>query len=254
MKLFLLSKENIKLAKAELSALIGPVKKYSDNWAFAEAKDIEELSNRLAYTKAIYDILFITRKDKLKENIKAFDWNSIYKKDFCVRAHGFDEKGLAGLIWDNLKNPKVNLTSPKTQFEFHNTKDKIYASLLLAQNQHRFKDRKAHKRPESHPTALDPKLARALVNLTGASLKDTICDPFCGAGGILIEAGLMGLKTVGYDLYLSMLDKAKKNLDHFKIKNYKLIKKDATKLSRKFDYIVTDVPYGLNTSIWTKEK
>ncbi len=78
-------------------------------------------------------------------------------------------------------------------------------------------------------------------------------DPFCGAGGILIEAALIGIKPIGYDLYNIMLKKAKVNLDYYKIKNYKLINEDALNIKIKYDYIITDLPYGLNTSIWIKK-
>jgi tRNA (guanine10-N2)-dimethyltransferase len=77
-------------------------------------------------------------------------------------------------------------------------------------------------------------------------------DPFCGAGGILIEAGLIGLKPIGYDLYKIMVEKSEKNLKHYKIKNYKLVNQDALKIKSKYDYIITDVPYGLNSAIWKK--
>ena len=78
-------------------------------------------------------------------------------------------------------------------------------------------------------------------------------DPFCGAGGILIEAGLIGLTPIGCDLYKIMLKKAKTNLDYYKINNYKLINQDALKIKQRYNYIVTDIPYGLNTSIWIKK-
>ena len=129
-------------------------------------------------------------------------------------------------------------------------KDKIYATKLIKDPHHTFESRKAHKRPERHPTALNPKLARAIINLAGA--KKSIMDPFCGAGGILIEAGLIGLKPIGYDLYKIMVEKSEKNLKHYKIKNYKLVNQDALKIKSKYDYIITDVPYGLNSAIWKK--
>jgi len=53
-----------------------------------------------------------------------------------------------------------------------------------------FGKRKPHMRPGFHPSSLNPKLARAFVNLTGIR-KGTIVDMFCGTGGILIEAGLI---------------------------------------------------------------
>ena len=158
---------------------------------------------------------------------------------------------MASHIWRKLKNPEVNLTNPKTSIEFFVMNGKIYAAKLIKELKHCFESRRAHKKPELHPTALNPKLARALINLCRAEKE--VMDPFCGAGGILIEAGLMGLKSIGYDLYNVMLKKAKINLDYCKIKDYKLINEDALRIKKRYDYIVTDLPYGMNSSIWAKK-
>ena len=42
-------------------------------------------------------------------------------------------------------------------------------------------------------------------------------------------------------------------MGHYKIKGYKLINQDALKIKTRYDYIVSDLPYGLNTSIWVKK-
>lgn len=264
--IFLLSKEDLKLAKEEILSLFNSKKsKIISNLLFMDLDNIE-LANRLAYTRRIYQFLFETSEKDLIKEIKKYDWQSIYKKNFCVRIHRLNdtpignrkewvavdtEKKLAGCIWQKLRNPKVSLENPKTPIEFLITKNKVYATKLVKELKHNFTERKAHKRPELHPTALNPKLARALINLSGA--ENEIMDPFCGAGGILIEAGLIGIKPIGCDLYKTMLKKAKINLDYYKIKNYKLINQDALKIKKKYNYIITDLPYGLNTSIWIQE-
>ncbi|MEK6857065.1 MAG: DNA methyltransferase, partial [Nanoarchaeota archaeon] len=99
---------------------------------------------------------------------------------------------------------------------------------------------------EHHPSSMHPKLARALINLTGIE-KGKLYDPFCGSGGILIEAGFMGLEPVGYDIDEEMLRKAKKNLEFYKIKKFAIKKQDATKINHKIDFLATDVPYGRGT-------
>ncbi len=113
------------------------------------------------------------------------------------------------------------------------------------ENKEKFGLRRAHLRPCLSPVSLSPKLARCLVNISGAD--EEIYDPFCGTGGILIEAGLMGLKCHGSDIDEEMLKKCKINLKHYEIKYFKLEKKDATKIRKKYGYIITDLPYGLNT-------
>ena len=101
---------------------------------------------------------------------------------------------------------------------------------------HKFGLRKPHLRPGFHPSSLNPKLARAIVNLTGIE-KGKILDPFCGVCGILIEAGLIGLFPVGYDIDEEMLKKAELNFRYFGIKRFILEKKDARKLKKKFNYV-----------------
>ena len=263
----LLSKEDLKLAKGEVLSLFNLKKgKLLGNLLFLDLDNIEK-ADRLAYTRKVYQFLFESRKEELKDKVKEFDWESIYRKDFAVRIHNVDdvkvgvdgvkvwttlkEKDLASIIWRGLSKPKVNLKNSKTLIEFFILKDRVYAAKLLSELKPCFDSRKAHKRPKLHPTALNPKLARALINLAGAEKE--IMDPFCGSGGILLEAALIGIKPIGSDLYKYMIARAKINLDYSKIKGYKLIVQDALKINQKYDYIITDVPYGLNTSIWIKK-
>jgi len=125
--------------------------------------------------------------------------------------------------------------------------------------------RRDRLKPYSDPKKgmLPPKLARIMVNLAlgqkGPTLKDvpnpegggsdlfenlTLLDPFCGTGTILIEAGILGLNTIGADLDSKQLAGTKTNLNWARTKNFKLINSDAThisdKLEEKVDYIVTE--------------
>jgi tRNA (guanine10-N2)-dimethyltransferase len=267
--IFLLSKENIELAKAEVLALTNYTKyDMVENLLILET-DKKGLENRLAYTHRIYRFLFETNYKGLVEKMQCFDWQSVYNNNFCLRIEhldatlctnqpnrrkiasadtaSFSEKELAGNVWRKLKKPKVNLTNPKTKIELFFSKNKVICGLLLSEISNDFNERKAHLRPGFSPVSLHPRLARALVNICGIKKGETLLDPFCGTGGILIEAGLMGIKAVGYDIDDEMLGKAKENIRFYNLKNIKLIKQDATKIAEKYDYIVTDFPYGKNT-------
>jgi len=102
------------------------------------------------------------------------------------------------------------------------------------------------RRPFFHPSTMHPKLARCLINLSGA--REEILDPFCGSGAILIEAGLMGLRANGMDISQSMLEGAKRNLDFYGITEYDIWRDDACTFSqRQFEAVVTDLPYGRST-------
>ncbi|MEM4263537.1 MAG: methyltransferase domain-containing protein, partial [Candidatus Woesearchaeota archaeon] len=249
---FQLSKQNIDLSKAEVLALFKNKSKLIDNLLILDSN--EKYFDRLAYTKAIYQFLFVCKKNQLKNKIKHFNWNKYYKKNFCVRTPGMGdafEREIASLVWKQIKNPKANLKHPKTSFYFFIAKNYVVCGLLLKELNERFEQRILLPAPYL-PAAMHPRLARCMVNLTGIG-KGTIVDPFCGAGGILLEAGLIGLNVVGYDIDAEMLKKAERNLKHFKIK-HKLKQADATKLKNKIDYVVADLPYGKGTKRQNLEK
>jgi len=58
---------------------------------------------------------------------------------------------------------------------------------------------------------MPPKLAQMVVNLAGQPVGKTIYDPFCGTGGILTEALLMGYKVFGSDVDGEVAEQARKN-------------------------------------------
>lgn len=61
---------------------------------------------------------------------------------------------------------------------------------------------------------LPPKLARIMINLSGAT-GGTLLDPFCGTGVVLQEALLDGFTVTGTDLSDKMVDYTAKNLEWF---------------------------------------
>lgn len=71
-------------------------------------------------------------------------------------------------------------------------------------------------RPKSdaHSGMLPPKLARMMINLSGAKNDDLILDPFCGSGTVLTEALALNYKNIiGSDLATKACADSKDNLD-----------------------------------------
>lgn len=125
--------------------------------------------------------------------------------------------------------------------------------LWRSKGQKRFVDREPKKKLKYHPAMLKPKLARLLVNLTGA--KNMVLDPFCGTGSVLIEAGVLGLRPVGSDIERKMIWYSKVNTEHFKVKA-DLKQVDATKLETEFkniEAIACDPPYGKSSTLAGKK-
>lgn len=246
--IFWISKENIPLAVEEILSLTN-TKDYKlfGDLVIINCKEFD--FSRLALTRAVYKFLFKCSEKELIRNIKNFEWQSEYKKNFKLEIHhtqDFVEKELAVHIYDSIKNPKVKMANPFTKFDLFFEKNQVIAGKLLFDNKEDFAERRAHLRPEHHPSSMHPKLARALINLTRIK-NGKLYDPFCGSGGILIEAGLMRFEPVGYDIDEEMLRKAKKNLEFYKIKKFQTKKQNATKIKHKIDFLATDVPYGRGT-------
>ncbi len=109
-----------------------------------------------------------------------------------------------------------------------------------------FLKRRSHLLEHGNPAMTHPKIAKTMVNLSQAKRK--ITDPFVGCGGILIEAGLMGLNIEGYDIADYIVKKCELNLEEFGIKG-RIHNKNALKINKKINHIVTDLPYGLSTKI-----
>ena len=68
-------------------------------------------------------------------------------------------------------------------------------------------------RPVPRPEiALSPRLARTLLNLSGLKPGQTVLDPFCGSGTILVEALKRSLRCLGLDSRASRVQEARENL------------------------------------------
>jgi len=110
--------------------------------------------------------------------------------------------------------------------------------------------RRGTKKPAPHPDiALSPRLARTLVNLAGLRPGQTLLDPFCGSGTILVEAYAKSLRCLGIDSRASRVQEARENVrwsvGGLSDRGYDIRKGDARELSRmlrgtKVDGIVTE--------------
>jgi tRNA (guanine10-N2)-dimethyltransferase len=142
---------------------------------------------------------------------------------------------------------KTDMHFPDLDFTILNA-SKTLLGIKVWINSNSFEKRKAHLRPILHPTALNPRLARAMINLAGA--KKEILDPFCGMGGILLEASIIELKATGIDIAPEMIKRAKLNLQNEENKkNIILHEMDALSWENKTECIITDLPYGKSSKL-----
>ncbi|MBI4143642.1 methyltransferase domain-containing protein [Candidatus Woesearchaeota archaeon] len=241
-----------KLATAEIEGLIKEKCTRKNELVFTQA-NLKGLEKRLALTRATYELCFTCKQEELEKRMQNYNWETKYHTNFRITTHNckIPEKKLGSIVWKKLKEPKVELKKPKTNITIFCNQGKAHVGIEKERIKERFEERRGKNRPCKHPTTMHPTIARAIINLTGA--KERLTDPMCGAGGILIEAGKIGLKTYGYDIDKKVLEKARKNLKHFGIKT-KLQQKDATTITKKLKYIATDLPYGHSTNPKNLEK
>jgi len=158
------------------------------------------------------------------------------------------ERKIGGIFYK--RGARADLKNPQIQFRVLLTEDKsIFGYLSGSIDRSAYEARKPHYKPFFYPGVLMPRVARALVNI--AKPEKLLFDPFCGTGGILVEAGLMGLKVIGGDMQRKILLGAKMNLDYYNI-GYSLMFEDACRLALRdecMDAVVTDPPYGRSAAI-----
>jgi tRNA (guanine10-N2)-dimethyltransferase len=108
-----------------------------------------------------------------------------------------------------------------------------------------FVERRPRKKPFFHPSAMNAKLARCMVNLAHAKTGKTVLDPFCGTGTTILEATIIGCRAIGTDVQTRMIKGTKRNLMHFGLTPEALLIADARRPPFvSVDCIVSDPPYG----------
>ncbi len=257
---FVLSKDHLELATDEIIA-------------------IAKMYDRFSKIKVISNLVIVQSKT---------NWNEIAKRATFVKISGQILRKMSGLFLNEenvgvLKNAKtfvcrvVNLSSNQFNIpelegsmgdmisKFSHAKVKlknpdITVYLIFTNNENffgfskRVKEKTRPKKIKKHPHELDWKLTRVMINLIGLKKGETVCDPFCGTGTTLLEAESMGVHAIGLDFDEKMCEIAKANLKANKY-NSKVLKSEFqgfSKISNRFDGIVTDLPYGIASK--TSEK
>ncbi|MFB6181200.1 MAG: hypothetical protein ABEJ93_04960 [Candidatus Nanohalobium sp.] len=245
---YLLAGENLELAEAELKG-------------FLRSQDIREepeREERLAETESEpgqLKRLALTHEitEKLETVSKPEKASYTPQKSFAVRAEEIEGEHNTKKIEEKLgnrletKENSVNLENPEEEIKAYLFNDKIILGRKVEDiNRGLFNKRSNEKRPFSSPVSLDPVLARVLVNLSEVSAGETVLDPFCGTGGILIESGLCGCGVAGLDVKKEMVEGTRENLEEYGIIAHNIREDEASKALELFEpsVLITDLPYG----------
>ncbi|MFB6075762.1 MAG: methyltransferase domain-containing protein [Candidatus Aenigmatarchaeota archaeon] len=260
--LFLTGGFHPKLPLCELDYLGVDIVEVNQNLVYGKYDNWKELE-RLGYTHKIFEFLGTLSYDT---DVLPFDPDEILKgtyevrtKNICCKDNFEDIKEqLEDLVWNNMKNPNVDLDNPDISIYFFLIEGKIFCGKLLYEiDPTNFTKRKVENRPFFYPISLHPRESRVLVNLSGIKPGEKLLDPFCGTGGLLLESSLIGCETYGSDFVEEMVKGSTINLDYFDT-NAEIRQLDVNNLEEKwndvkpFKAIVTDPPYGTSSKVGGK--
>ena len=148
----------------------------------------------------------------------------------------------------NLISGPVCLSRPDVVYRAVCSGDRCYiGKVVMNPDRSSYEQKKPGGRSFFHPGVMMPRMARALVNISLVNPGEWLFDPFCGTGGILIEASDVGAVAAGGDMDRVMVQGTRSN-----IPDARCFRSDACSLpvrSGCVDAVVTDLPYGQSVAI-----
>ena len=249
---FILSKENLELARDEIIAISRTYDRfakyqYFENLVIIQSKtEWKTVTDRATFVKFGGHVLRKLSNLFLDEKSSS---SLLYAKTFACRVINLSskksdfvelEKSMGAMI-TKFTNAKVCLENPEVIVYLILSSWRSFFGLST-----QLKIQGRPKKITKHPHELDWKLSRVMINLAGLKDDETVCDPFCGTGTTLLEAGSMGIRSIGIDFDKKMYKASKDNIakngyDSSVIHaEYSYI----DKIKNKYHGIVTDIPYG----------
>ena len=248
---FLVSGENVELAKDEVIAIS---KSYDAKTSFKTDSRLVITNSTIPWSKIAHRATFVRIAGKIASTFSDLfsesDLSLMNKPEtFACRAINLTSKKMnlseiektAGAAIKQTSGARVSLSNPSLTVYLILTDSQSYLGYTT-----KTAERPRPKKVIKSSSELHWKLSRAMVNLSGLNEKETLCDPFCGSGTILLEAESMGIHSIGIDFDKKMCNIAKKNLSSNGF-NSKIINAGyeyLQKIKDKIDGIVTDLPYG----------
>ena len=144
---------------------------------------------------------------------------------------------------------EVDLESPEFELTVVRGKEEYLAVSSPGTMKQGWSLRRPRQRTFFHPSAIFPKLSRALVNMSRCREGEIFLDPFAGTGSIPMEAFIVGAQVVAADRSAQMVRGALSNMTHFDQEWTGVLRADATVSPvTRVDAVATDVPYGRASS------
>ncbi len=259
---FVHSGERVELANAELRALVksyypdAVVRNLEERVSIVDGYvDLEQITSRSVCTKYAGQLLSLSGDISFDPSV----YFRNYRKFACKLINTSKKYSSMETVsklgkYIKEKSPwmQVSLDNPDIAVLYIVTNNGSIIGLEECDNSVNSGVKSLRNRPYFHPVALEPKLSRIMVNLTMAKENDTLLDPFCGTGSILLEAADMNIRTVGCDISARMCYGALANTAS--VQSF-IVTCDALSLplqSKDVDVIATDLPYGRSASTMKK--
>lgn len=169
-----------------------------------------------------------------------------YGDDGVVRRQALERALGAALVE---RGHTVDLRRPEMEAFAWLGDGRLVAGRLIGRRDESFESRTSERRAHFSPVSLHPRRAAGLVHLARVPTGGRILDPFCGTGGIALEAALLGFDVWASDLdpwmvqgtLTTFTDVGPEPLD---CPVFQADIGDVPHLVDHVDGIVTDLPYG----------
>ncbi|WP_407271375.1 TRM11 family SAM-dependent methyltransferase [Radiobacillus sp. PE A8.2] len=249
------SEEEDQLCRLEMRALFGvnAVSKVMESSLCVDP-------SRSPFIRGRLDVIFQGNKiDEIFDQVKGLpDIAETFKVEFIKLSTNAEQEQIE--YSERLKLVRAVGSIVKGKADLHNP-EKIFGILFLEGRWifGVYHENKAiwlqHKqKPHSYSTALNTRVARAIVNIAVPNpIGIKVIDPCCGIGTVLVEALSMGIKITGSDINPLVMKGARENIAHFGLSG-EVALKDIREISSNYDVAIIDLPYNLCSVITIEEQ
>jgi tRNA G10 N-methylase Trm11 len=232
-------KPNNTLVGAECSNLTGGL---PDSDGFAHCQNVDLIPQAayirtglhiLAQAATLDGLLEAVTKTEFAADDFRIDFHSLYEQ------HRLQSRQSIMALADVIPS-YPNLNHPKHRFLLLERGQGLWFGEVKTECQRSYKNHDT--KPYRTSTSLSSQLARALVNLVVPNA-NSLVDPCCGTGSILLEAQALGIRAFGADRNKRIAGMARQNLAHFGYQA-EIAHADISAYRQTADALVTDLPYG----------
>ncbi len=202
-----------------------------------EAQSLEDLYKQvetLQMNGVTFKVIYVKNRDLLKNKQDEFE-----KRREIERKIGLHIKG------------KADLRHPDRLFGVMHVNEKWVFGEYVKSESVWFRHQ---QKPNGYSTALNTRVARAVVNIAIPNPNGIkAIDPCCGIGTVLVEARSMGIDMVGSDRNQLIIPGARENMIHFGLTG-EINLADMREITNHYDVAIIDLPYNLCSVITPEEQ